>query len=214
MRQYHKIQTVWLRDPASSHKTLLEGQWAKPEFEFLRSNSWLFTEKVDGTNIRVMWDGVGRVTLGGKTDRAQLPAPLVTRLQERFPPGRLEEVFGNTPACLYGEGYGAGIQKGGGVYRPDQDFVLFDVLVNDWWLQRDDVEDVAGKAECEVVPIVGIGPLDAMIRLVRAGLRSQWGGAVAEGIVARPAIELVSRSGERIITKLKAKDFAEVERAA
>lgn len=209
MREYHKIHTVWLRDPATNHKTLLQGQWAKPEFEYLRANSWLFTEKVDGTNIRVMWDGEGRVTFGGKTDRAQLPSPLVARLQRLFPPDRLVDVFGHMPACLYGEGYGAGIQRGG-VYRPDQDFVLFDVLVNGWWLQRSDVEDVAGKAECEVVPIVGIGPLDAMIRLVRAGLRSEWGGATAEGIVARPVVELVSRSGERIITKVKAKDFAPV----
>ena len=30
---------------------------------------------------------------------------------------------------MYGEGYGAKIQKGGGNYRQDQDFVLFDVLL-------------------------------------------------------------------------------------
>lgn len=36
--------------------------------------------------------------------------------------GKDAEVFG-CDACLYGEGYGAKIQKGGGNYRADQDFV-------------------------------------------------------------------------------------------
>ena len=55
METYHKIQTVWLRDPDNRYKTLLEGQWATPEFEYLANNEWTFTEKVDGTNVRVMF---------------------------------------------------------------------------------------------------------------------------------------------------------------
>lgn len=27
------------------------------EFDYLKDNTWIFTEKVDGTNIRIMWDG-------------------------------------------------------------------------------------------------------------------------------------------------------------
>lgn len=207
MNEYHKIQTVWLRDPATKHKTLLEGQWATPEFEYLRDNTWVFTEKVDGTNIRVMWDGE-RVTFGGKTDRAQLPAKLVTRLEERFPAALLASTF-DGPACLYGEGYGPGIQKGGGNYRADQDFVLFDVLVGAWWLQQRDVSEVAANLEIDAVPIVGKGTLSEMIEVVQARRPSNWGDFPAEGIVARPMVELVARNGHRIITKLKAKDFAE-----
>jgi len=41
----------------------------------------------------------------------------------------------------------------------------------------------------------------------RAGLVSKWGDFEAEGIVARPAVELKTRAGERIITKLKTRDF-------
>ena len=49
----------------------------------------------------------------------------------RFLPlaANLGEVFPDGAAVLYGEGYGAKIQKGGGNYRADQDFVLFDVRV-------------------------------------------------------------------------------------
>ena len=51
MNEYHKIQTVFKRDIQSKGKTLIEGQWTLPEFEYLASNIWAFTEKVDGTNI-------------------------------------------------------------------------------------------------------------------------------------------------------------------
>jgi hypothetical protein len=110
--------------------------------------------------------------------------------------------------CLYGEGYGARIQKGGGNYRPDQDFVLFDVKVGDWWLQRDAVEDVSGKLSLDIVPIIGRGTLVYMVELVEKGFQSQWGNFQAEGIVARPACELKARNGHRIITKIKTRDFA------
>ena len=143
MKEYHKIQTVFLRDPETKFKTLLEGEFAYPEFRYLANNEWVFTEKVDGTNIRVMFDGQ-QITFGGKTDDAQIPAFLVTRLQEVFLP-QLETFKAKFTdgVCLYGEGYGAKIQKGGGNYRQDQDFVLFDVKVGDWWLERSSIEDIA-----------------------------------------------------------------------
>ncbi len=208
MKEYHKIQTVFLRDPETKFKTLLEGQYSIPEFEYLKDNQWQFTEKVDGTNIRVMWDGAGTITFGGKTDSAQIPAFLVTKLNERFLPQRerFAAKFDNA-ICLYGEGYGAKIQKGGGNYRQDQDFVLFDVKIGDWWLQRKDVEDVAKYLELDIVPVIGSGTLQDLVGRVRTGFKSDWGNFSAEGIVARPMTELKTRSGERIITKLKHKDF-------
>ena len=138
MNEYHKIQTVFKRNMTNKGK-IIDGAWTLPELEFLADNTWVFTEKVDGTNIRVMLkDGI--VTFGGKTDSAQIPAQLVTRLNERLLPlaNKMQEVFG-CDVCLYGEGYGAKIQKIGGNYRADQDFILFDVKVGEWWLQRADV---------------------------------------------------------------------------
>ena len=214
MIEYHKIQTVFLRDPATNHKTLLEGQFAEPEFEYLAKNEWVFTEKVDGTNIRIMLsgpEGEQSITFGGKTDAAQIPAFLVERLQQRFHSAEaretLSKIFSEDSACLYGEGYGARIQKGGGNYRKDQDFVLFDVKVGDWWLQRKDIEDVAARLGIDVVPVIGYGTLHNMVDLVRDGFDSQWGPFTAEGIVARPRVELKTRSGKRVITKLKHHDF-------
>lgn len=213
MTEYHKIKTVFNRDPENM-KFVLEGQWATPEFEYLADNEWVWTEKVDGTNIRVMWDGTS-VTFGGKTDNAQLYMPLVQKLQETFDTSPSRKLFGEvfgvepeTSVCLYGEGYGTKIQKGGGNYRADGvDFVLFDVKVGDWWLQRKDVEDVAVKLGIKVVPIVGRGTLTEAVEMVKNGFNSQWGDFPAEGLVCRPATELNDRAGKRIVTKIKCRDF-------
>ncbi len=205
MSEYHKINTIYKRDPAS--KAILDGEWSLPEFEFLAGNQWVFTEKVDGTNIRIVING-GRVSFAGRTDDAQLPPRLLARLGERFgaTSDRLCEVFPDG-AVMYGEGYGAKIQKVGHNYRADQDFVLFDVRVGSWWLQRSDVEDVAHKLGVDVVPVIGRGTLHDAINLARTGIMSTWGDFEAEGIVARPSVELMTRAGNRVIAKIKCRDF-------
>ena len=211
MDKYHKIQTVFKRDPETKFRTLLEGDYALPEFEFLKDNSWIFTEKVDGTNIRVMYDGKS-IIFGGKSDNSQIPAFLVNSLQNIFLCQKLKfkEIFEeNSNVCLYGEGYGAKIQKGGGNYRADQGFVLFDVKIDNIWLQRKDVVDIADKLKIDIVPVIGKGNLLDMVKMVQEGFNSRWGDFKAEGIVARPAVGLMTRSGERIITKIKVKDFSQ-----
>lgn len=206
MKEYHKIQTVFKRDG----KKLLEGCWTLPEFEYLTENTWVFTEKVDGMNIRVMLRD-SKITFGGKTDTAQIPAQLVARLNEKFLPlaELMQEIFG-CDACLYGEGYGAGIQKGGGNYRQDQDFVLFDIKIGDYWLQRADVEGISSNLGIDVVPIIGEGTLFDAVARAKAGIVSKWGDFRAEGIVARPKVEVRTRNGHRIIAKIKSCDFGAV----
>lgn len=207
MDKYHKIQTVFKRDPDTKFKTLLWGEFAKPEFEYLAACPWQFTEKVDGTNVRVMFDGDG-VRFAGKTNNAQLHPGLLEQLNLLFPlpPPPTDSIF-DGPACLYGEGFGEKIQKGGGNYRSGQGFVLFDVKVGDSWLRREDVVDVAGQFGIGVVPVIGEGTLHKMAEMVRGGFMSAWGNFTAEGIVARPLADLLDRRGDRIITKIKHKDF-------
>lgn len=173
MKEYLKIQTVYLRNPDTNFKTLLEGLFAKPEFELLKDCQWIWTEKVDGTNIRVMFTGE-KVYFGGKTDNAQTPTFLLQVLQDMFPLEKMQEVFGvaglegSPRVCLYGEGYGAKIQKGGGRYIPNgSSFILFDVKIGDWWLERENVEDIANKLGIDVVPIVGKGSLLEAVEFAR-----------------------------------------------
>lgn len=207
MKEYHKIQTVFKRDMNNKGKTLLEGEWSLPEFEYLANNTWVFTEKVDGTNIRVMVKD-GKAVFAGKTDAAQIPPQLISRLTDIFIP--LSDYLLNTldeDVCLYGEGYGNKIQKGGGNYSSVQDFVLFDIKIGDWWLKRKDVEDIAEQLGIDVVPIIGEGTLYDAVEMARKGIKSTWGDFQAEGIVARPKVEMQDRGGNRIITKVKCRDF-------
>lgn len=209
MAEYHKINTMFKRD-MEGDKRIIEGLFAVPEVEYLKDNIWDFTEKVDGTNIRVYWNGE-TVSFAGRTDNAQIPAALVDKLNQLFhtTPARqrLKEVFPDGEVVFYGEGYGAKIQKGGGNYSPTQEFVLFDIKVGDLWLERINVNDVAEKLQLDVVPVIGHGTLDDAIKLVKDGLTSVWGDFEAEGIVARPFQELLTRRGDRIIAKIKARDF-------
>ena len=206
MREYPKIQSIFKRDE-KTHK-FIEGQWSLPEFEYLQNNQWIFTEKVDGTNIRIIWD-LETVRFGGKTENAQIPAFLVSKLQDLFPVEKFQKYLYESSLCLYGEGYGARIQKGGGNYKADGvDFVLFDVLIDEWWLKREDVEDIASKLGIETVPIEYRGTIHDAIALIKSNsLYSKWGNFLMEGLVLRPEVELFTRNKQRIITKLKHKDF-------
>ncbi len=206
MKEYHKIDTVFKRDPENKFKTLLDGEYSIPEFEYLKDNKWVFTEKVDGTNIRIKYQD-GKVFFGGRTDRASLPVPLTERLTELFPKEMFEKVF-NGDVCLYGEGYGNKIQKGGEKYSDKQDFILFDVYIGGSWLQRENIEEISQSMKIDIVPIVGAGSLAEMVEQAKSGIKSQWGNFRAEGYVARPETEIRTRSGHRIITKIKCKDFA------
>lgn len=207
MQKYPKIQTVYNRDPATKYKTLLEGEYALPEFEFLSECNWIWTEKVDGMNMRVSIENGGLV-IGGKTDRAQIPPLLVSRLYNMFDAHKLHETMGGEDFTFYGEGYGVKIQKAGGDYKSrGNDFVLFDIRVGDVWLSQTSVNAIANSLDIVSVPTIGTGTLSDMVEFCRSGFDSRWGAFRAEGIVARPSTVLFNNKGERIITKIKCKDF-------
>lgn len=80
MLEYPKIETLYNRDE-KTHRVIPE-QLRLAEFGNIRR--WQITEKVDGTNIRIGLSPDGNVSFNGRTDNAQLPAPLVSYLQTTF----------------------------------------------------------------------------------------------------------------------------------
>lgn len=209
MKEYHKIETLYERDEKT--KKLIIGKFRNPTVEFLKDNVWQFTEKVDGTNIRIYWDGHS-VSFGGRTDNAQIPAHLINRLNELFGgetnAQMFEQKFGETTVELFGEGYGAKIQNGGG-YRSDVDFILFDVLISDNYQPRESVEDIAKYFGIDVVPIVLEGTLQDGVNYVLNNRNSivAKNGALIEGLVGRTKVETRDRCGKRNIVKIKYRDF-------
>ena len=208
MIEYNKIETLWQRDMEGS-KQLMEGVFRNPTVEFLKDNIWQFTEKFDGTNISVCWDG-HTIEFHGRTEAAQIPSHLANYLIATFKTDEVEQMFeqkfGETPVILFGEGYGPKIQKGGN-YRNDVSFILFDVLIAGNYQPRDSVEDIAKAFGIDIVPIVLEGTIQDGVAFVKANPKSTIGTAMMEGVVGRPKVEMRDRSGKRVIVKIKVKDF-------
>lgn len=209
MREYEKIETIFVRDEKT--KKLNENVYRNETVKFLKDIDWEFTEKIDGTNIRIVWDG-HRVSYYGRTNKAQIPSQLMNRLIELFGGDVNEEMFeqkfGEKNVMLIGEGYGAKIQNGSS-YREDNDFILFDVLINDNYLSRENVKSIANYFNIDVVPTIMVGKLEDGINWVKTKPKSKIGTANSEGLVARPLVELKDRTGNRIILKIKVRDFSE-----
>ncbi len=207
MKEYHKIQTIFKRNNKGN---LIVGKYSRPEIEMLKDINWVWTEKIDGTNIRVIWDGIDKIEFKGRTDKAQIPQNLLNKLEQIFTPNKMKNVFGNKEVCLYGEGYGHKIQKKGHLYNPsDNDFILFDVKIGNWWIKREDLEGMASALNIDIVPIVGNGSVYEAIDFVKQGFLSKisYSEQIAEGLILKPFYDLFDRRGVRIVTKIKHKDF-------
>ena len=210
MSQYHKIQSVFKRDKNNNYKTFLYGQYSIPEFEILKDIVWEGTEKFDGMNMRAEYTYGTLKEIYGKTEKAKIPNDLRSRMLTIFTNETAQELdMPQECVTFFGEGIGAGIQKGG-YYSDNKDFVLFDVNVNGVWLSRKSVKDIAIKLGCESSNVVFTGNLHEAIETVRHGnLRANWNNEWydMEGLVLRPHVELRTNRGDRIITKIKRRDF-------
>lgn len=194
-------------------------------------------------------DGDWRMQFDGRKANSQMPSLLVSYLQATFTlegmmalwrgkvncekcagagwtgysvDNSLErcDCYDPYPITLYGEGYGGGIQKGGGEYTSKTkggavSFRLFDVLVGTTWLRRTDVEEVASKLGIKCVPLIAYdADIDMIVEYVRTGIKSVVAhsegtvGHKAEGIVAFTAEPLYNNRGQRLMFKLKSSDFA------
>ncbi len=152
-------------DKGKSGNPLIVGDYACREFESIKY--WSVTEKVDGTNIRIIFQrnksqdckgndlfDASSVYIGGRTDNAQIPADLYAYLSATFTRERMGAVFKDSNyVVLFGEGYGPKIQSGG-YYRKDVAFILFDVYCGGWWLDRAGIHDVARDLEIDYVPML------------------------------------------------------------
>jgi len=214
MKEYHKIETLFVRDMEGTKK-LIEGSYRDEIVEYLKDNKWIFTEKIDGTNIRVHWDG-HCVIFGGRTDNAQIPSGLVTRLNELFMGTSNEQLFEQkfraTPVTIYGEGYGGKIQNGG-LYSLNAEFIIFDIEVGDTFLKRENIIEIAKAFGCEVVPVVLEGTIQEAVDLIKTAPKSIIAKQEKEmeGVVGTPFRRIYDVHSGRIIVKIKVIDFKKQE---
>ena len=225
MAEYQKIQTLFKRD---ERNIIIPDQFTYPEFEVLKDLKWECTEKIDGTNIRIELESSGNpedgiiMSFKGRTDKAVIPEHLLTKLNWLFDRERLMEVLNitdETQDCnitLYGEGYGAKIQKGVNYISNDVNFILFDVKIGKWWLDRESIKDIADKLGINAVPLMGYMTIPEAIEYVKKGFKSTIAENKdydAEGLVLKTPCGLLKRDGERLITKIKTVDFRKYQLA-
>ena len=174
-----------------------------------------------------------KVHIAGKTDNAQIPKNLLKHMQEKYPDEKILAALGlkkfipvdewenehnwltyeQIPNIytIYGEGYGEGIQSGGWYIKGGNEFIVFDVKVNDIYLKTDARDEIATKLGAPIVPLIGYFTLDEAIDFVRKGFRSVVAEnpevKMAEGLVLRTDLGLRNRMGKRLIVKVKYEDF-------
>ncbi len=212
MKLYPKIYPPFKR--SDDGRTLDTSTFFSAELEALAdAPGWRWSEKIDGTNIRIHWDG-HEVTVGGRTDKAVLYPPLITAVCDLYTEELFEEFHGGNTVTLYGEGVGPKIQNGF-KYSPTSTVMLFDVLVADdrhpsggWWLGPEAVAGIAAQFKGTAAHQLGTFSLTEAVKTVAGGMPSGYGDFIAEGMVGVAPAGLLNRAGERITVKVKGKDFA------
>ena len=193
------------------------------------SKSKIWDDPVEGSIV----EGVAfTVRIAGKTDNAQIPKNLLKHMQEKYTDDKILASLGlkrfipveewaehkwnsyeDIPNIytIYGEGYGEGIQSGGWYIKNGNEFIVFDVKVNDLYLKTDARDEISAKLGAPIVPLKGYFTLDEAIDYVRKGFRSEVAenpdAKMAEGLVLRTDLGLCDRMGERLIVKVKYEDF-------
>ena len=121
------------------------------------------------------------------------------------------------PVYIYGEYYGAGIQKCGGRYSDKNDFVVFDICQQGWWIPKNMRDEICHKLNLPQVPYLGNMTLSKAEDVVRNGFTTHIDAKdktlIEEGIVARPIIPVKDVRGKRLIVKIKYCDYAAFQEA-
>lgn len=210
--QYPKIETAFERD--STTFKVIPSKLRNKAFDEVRV--WHWTEKIDGMNVRIAWDHEAQtVKIGSRTTWSNVPHELVSLLIRKFTVSAFVRKFPDTSVSMFGEGYGAGIQKGH-LYSKTKEFALFDTYIHDpennilggWWLDWNGLADMSDEFGVERVPSMGIFVLEDAVDTVRVPFWTSTHPDVrCEGLVGKPLTTLYDAQGRRIIVKLKTKDF-------
>lgn len=210
--KYPKMQTLWMREEKGK-RNVIEGKYSREEFSNIKN--WLVTEKIDGMNIRVCYRKGTQLSFLGRTDEAMIPPRLLKYLHEIFTLDLIKLYFAEAEeVILFGEGYGAKIQKGGGSYSKEQEFCLFDIYLKDgdgicWWLDYQKIIEISMWYGIRYPTILSVMEVDEIVDYVRNKPNSVFAenDRITEGVVARALPMVLFRNGTPVKFKLKCKDF-------
>lgn len=208
MKTFEKIPTLFRFD--QSTKKFIFNNFHDRNVELLQHHHWMFTEKIDGTNFRLHWDGYG-ISYAGRTDAATFSKEQLAFIEARLADDNtetvIEQLFKEKRVTVYGELYGKNIQKVGSLYGPEYAIKVFDVCVDDVFLERTNMVEVCQAVGFEAVPVLLTGTIHDGIKYVLSNEKSSFSAAPLEGLVGKPLGDFRSRTGNRIMVKIKSADL-------
>lgn len=175
----------------------------KPQLEKLFPNLTARYTPVKGDDNKPKYWYLGHFETGERPITPNMPGTYECKLEE-------------VPVYIYGEYFGKGIQKCGGRYSDTNDFMVFDIDRQGWWLPKDMRDAYCKELGLKTVPFIGVNTLEEFENMVTAGFETKVEGAkdptlIEEGIVARPLIPVRDERGSRIIVKIKYCDYSKWE---
>lgn len=208
MKEYHKIENLFKFDGEIKKYTR---EFYNESVKILENNQWIFTEKIDGTNLRIYWDG-HKLQYGGRTNNAQFSKDQIEFIEERLINEDVETIFEqkfqDVEVYVFGELFGVKIQNGG-LYTNGKglDFRVFDIEIGGVILTYDSMTKLANELNYKCVPLVLIGTISHAINFVLTNFTSTFSNAELEGLVGKPVGDFRDRLGKRIVIKIKRKDL-------
>lgn len=189
--------------------------------------NWIKTEKIDGTNIRIIItkpkeDGSRELLIGSRKlilNEEDKGSKQYLDCLKDINMNKLLEYFKDVDSTIiiYGEGYGAGVQKGG-IYSKEKNYRVFDIRIGRAYQDFKYVKKVCINNQLNLVPIVSV--VDKInyqeclesLRCFENTLINDGDGGIPEGLVYKFEPVLLNKYGERLIFKIKRKDFIEFKK--
>jgi len=188
----------------------------------LPKGKWIITEKIDGTNIRVILtkkdeEGNRETHIGSRKlllNPEDKSSKQFLDCLEEVNLNKIKEYFDkvDSTVVIYGEGYGAGVQKGR-IYSLKKNFRVFDIRIGEAYQDFEYVEKVCVDNQLNIVPMLGdIEEIDydgcvTLLGSHKETMIKEGDGGQSEGFVYKFEPVLLNKYKERLIFKVKFKDF-------
>lgn len=229
--RYPKINTLWMRDMSKQVKrkgVIMPGHYSQEEFQSIKY--WSVSEKIHGENIRIFIDFIPGnasppiIWIGGRndTDTPNINKEVIRYIKQRINLESLRNAFTkgsfSTGSCprfvmIFAEGYGGDIHHGHN-YRDSPELVVFDIVVDSWWLGQSNVEDISEKLGLSTAPTYYSSmEIPEIVSYVESEPDSRLANKkhTIEGVVCRSVPLLLTRKGYPVMFKLKVKDFKDLK---
>lgn len=169
-------------------------------------------EKIHGTSAHISWKNSNVSFFSGGAEHLLFTSLFDAKfLKSKFLERSLSDI------TIYGEAYGGKMQNMRETYGDKLRFVVFDVMVNNIWLNVEQAERYVKNFDLDFVPYVKCSTDIEVLNALRDSPSEQavkCGITVPkkrEGIVIRPLVEMITSDGSRVISKHKIAEFGETK---